>query len=93
MGEKILTGNDSTEQLLLTLLDRFDQLAFEIRGKSKVGVLLTTKEASERLKLKEQTLALWRSSGDGPEYMKTGRSVRYTPEAIERFIENQTVPR
>ncbi len=94
MNKGTPTVNWNTEkELLLALLERVDQLTIAIRDRSQVGALLTAKKASEFLGLKEQTLALWRSTGEGPEYVKTGRSVRYKQEAIDRFIENQTVPR
>lgn len=32
------------------------------------------------------TLWRWRRNGIGPEYLKIGAAVRYTPEAIEEFL-------
>jgi 5-methylcytosine-specific restriction protein A len=44
--------------------------------------LLTTAEAAEYLGNKPTTLAIWRSKGRGPEYIKGQHTVRYTVEAV-----------
>lgn len=44
--------------------------------------LLATPEAAEYLGNKPTTLAIWRSQGTGPEYIKGRHSVRYTLEAL-----------
>ncbi len=38
-----------------------------------------------------KTLSRWRSAGIGPDYIKVGGKIRYTTEAIERFLEKNTV--
>jgi len=56
--------------------------------------LLTSKEAAAELGLKsEHVLEVWRSQKRYPElaYIKIGRLVRYTPEAIESFLRSRTV--
>lgn len=50
--------------------------------------LLTPKDAAEILKVSVGTLANWRCTGDGPQYSKVGRSVRYSKEDILAFIRN-----
>ncbi len=54
--------------------------------------LLTESEAAERLGLKPQTLTVWRSTRryELP-YIKCGRSVRYTEDAIDQFLTARTI--
>lgn len=52
------------------------------------GVLLTSKEAAQRLKISENTLHRWRYSRKGPPYVKLGRAVRYRAEDLDSFIES-----
>ena len=51
------------------------------------NILLTDLQAAELLGLKPATLRRWRWVGDGPTFIKLGRSVRYDTEVIEQFIE------
>jgi predicted site-specific integrase-resolvase len=46
----------------------------------------TTEEAARFLRLKRQTLEMWRLKGTGPTYLKLGRRVVYRREALERFM-------
>ncbi len=46
--------------------------------------LLDEQEVSRRLSV--NTLRYWRASGDGPNYVKLGRLVRYDAVALEKFI-------
>jgi hypothetical protein len=48
--------------------------------------LLTEEAAAKRLAIKIKTLQKWRVTGDGPRYVKVGRSVRYRVEELEAFI-------
>lgn len=55
--------------------------------------LLTTEEAAVYLggkgrPLRPQTLAYWRTIGEGPEYMKIGSLVRYTPPSLDAYLES-----
>ncbi len=53
--------------------------------------LLTRSEAAEFLGVKEQTLALWHSTGRySIPVVKVGRSVRYRMSDLERWIEERT---
>jgi hypothetical protein len=45
-------------------------------------VLLTPKEAARLLKVSISFLAKKRLTGDGPSYIKVGRSIRYTEVAL-----------
>jgi predicted DNA-binding transcriptional regulator AlpA len=49
--------------------------------------LLDEQEVSKRLSVSVNTLRYWRVSGDGPNYVKLGRLVRYDAVALEKFIE------
>ena len=48
--------------------------------------LLDEQEVSRRLSVSVNTLRYWRVSGDGPNYVKLGRLVRYDAVALEKFI-------
>jgi predicted DNA-binding transcriptional regulator AlpA len=48
--------------------------------------LLDTKKAAEVVDQSESQLNKLRLTGDGPEFIKLGRSVRYELEALERWI-------
>lgn len=49
--------------------------------------LLTTEEASRFLKLKPNTLEIWRLRGIGIRYCKFGRAVRYRLSDLREFVE------
>lgn len=53
-------------------------------------MLLTTPQAANQLGLKPETLEVWRLKGGGPEYVKLGKAVRYSQEAIDKFIVSHT---
>jgi predicted DNA-binding transcriptional regulator AlpA len=48
--------------------------------------LLDEQEVSRRLSVSVNTLRYWRACGDGPNYVKLGRLVRYDAAALEKFI-------
>ena len=48
--------------------------------------LLDEQEVSRRLSVSVNTLRYWRACGDGPNYVKLGRLVRYDAGALEKFI-------
>lgn len=50
------------------------------------GTLLTVREAARRLGLACGTLNNWRSSGQGPAFVRLGSAVRYTEEDLSCFI-------
>jgi predicted DNA-binding transcriptional regulator AlpA len=49
---------------------------------------LTEKEVAAKLKLSTRVLQFWRQVGDGPNWYKIGRFVRYDSADINRFIES-----
>jgi predicted DNA-binding transcriptional regulator AlpA len=52
---------------------------------------LTESEAAELIGVKPQTMAVWRSKGTGPPYLKTGRSIRYLNEDIKEYLQQRRV--
>ncbi len=54
-------------------------------NKPIVDVLFTTKEAAAFLQVSPSWLAKARITGDGPRFIKMGRSVRYSLQALEEF--------
>lgn len=48
--------------------------------------ILDTETAAAYLKLSPYTLERWRWSGEGPNYLKLGRSVRYRKEDLDAFV-------
>ena len=56
----------------------------------QIETLLTPIEAAAILKVKPNTLAKWRVTGEGPAFIRVGRSVRYSSREIARFIDRQT---
>ena len=56
-----------------------------------VEQLLTPDEVAVILRAKKNTLAVWRMTpGRGPDFVKRGRLIFYTPEAIQAYIERNT---
>jgi excisionase family DNA binding protein len=52
-------------------------------------VLLTPKEAARLLKVSLSWLAKARMQGDGPPYIKLGRSIRYTEAALLQWMKSR----
>ncbi len=51
--------------------------------------LIPSGDTARELKLKEQTLAVWRSQGRGPKFYKVGRSVFYRRSDISAWLGDQ----
>ena len=60
---------------------------------TNLAVLLTRKEASEYLKVKENTLAVWAVKGIGPAPTKNGSRSMYKRSFLDQFIDENTMPR
>ena len=59
---------------------------------AKIGAierLLTPKEAAEFLRVSLSWLAKARMRGDGPPFIKVGRSVRYSETALNQWMRGQ----
>ena len=52
-------------------------------------VLLTPKDAARLLKVSLSWLAKARMQGDGPAYIKVGRSIRYTELALLQWMKSR----
>jgi predicted DNA-binding transcriptional regulator AlpA len=52
-------------------------------------VLLTAKEAAKALKVSLSWLAKARMRGDGPTYVKVGRSIRYAEAALIQWMKSR----
>jgi predicted DNA-binding transcriptional regulator AlpA len=52
-------------------------------------VLLTPKETADRLKVSLSWLAKARMNGDGPPYIRVGRSVRYSETALLQWMKSR----
>jgi predicted DNA-binding transcriptional regulator AlpA len=52
--------------------------------------LLTPKQLAEYTNLKPKTLETMRRRGDGPRFIKFGRSVRYRGIDISEYLDDQT---
>ncbi len=53
--------------------------------------LLTETQASEILQIGVRTLQGWRVRGEGPQYKKLGRAVRYRLGDLREWTDSQTV--
>jgi len=51
-----------------------------------MGENLIEAEAAAFLRVRPQTLANWRSRGEGPTFSKVGNRVLYTREALVAFV-------
>ncbi|NCC41597.1 MAG: DNA-binding protein [Gammaproteobacteria bacterium] len=52
--------------------------------------LQNTREVAERLGVAHRVVAVWRSRGYGPPWMKIGRAIRYDPESLEQWLKTTT---
>jgi predicted site-specific integrase-resolvase len=55
-----------------------------------VEKLLTTSEAAELLRLKTNSLEVWRCQGRGPRFIKLEGAVRYRLEDLKDYLECRT---
>jgi predicted DNA-binding transcriptional regulator AlpA len=55
-------------------------------GKTSFERLLTPKEAADRLRVSGSWLAKARMRGDGPPFVRIGRSIRYPETALLHWI-------
>ena len=59
------------------------------RGQGLPQTLLTAKDAARFLKVSLPWLAKARMQGDGPPYIKVGRSIRYTELALLQWMKSR----
>lgn len=53
-------------------------------------MLLNTEQAAKRFGLSPRTLERYRVTGEGPEFVKLGHSVRYSASALNRWLKGRT---
>ena len=53
--------------------------------------LLNTPEAARFLQVSEATIKSWRALGFGPAYIRVGRLIKYDLEAIQHWLDLNTV--
>jgi predicted DNA-binding transcriptional regulator AlpA len=52
--------------------------------------LITTREVAERLRVREQTVRLWRLTGRGPKYIRLSNSrVGYDPVDLDEWLSSR----
>jgi predicted DNA-binding transcriptional regulator AlpA len=54
-----------------------------------IPVVLTPKEAAQRLRLSSSWLAKARMRGDGPPFIQIGRAIRYTEAALIQWMKSR----
>lgn len=54
-------------------------------------MMLNEREVAARLGISVKTLQAWRLARKGPTYSKLGRAVRYSSEAVDRFVASTQV--
>ena len=54
-----------------------------------IPVVLTPKEAAQRLRLSSSWLAKARMRGDGPPYIQIGRAIRYSEVALIQWMKSR----
>jgi predicted DNA-binding transcriptional regulator AlpA len=67
-----------------------DRLAPLLAAPPAADEIMDTKAAAAYLKLSRQRLEIWRSAGGGPQYVKTGRAVRYRKSDLDGFLSAAT---
>jgi excisionase family DNA binding protein len=60
-------------------------------SKTSIGIerLLTPKEAADLLRVSRSWLAKARMRGDGPPYIRIGRSIRYSEAALHQWMKSR----
>jgi len=59
-------------------------------AKTTLANLLTENQVSMIFNVSVNTLRYWRHCGDGPNYVKMGRLVRYHTAALESYLQRKT---
>jgi predicted DNA-binding transcriptional regulator AlpA len=61
-----------------------------VEQSSAIELLLTPEQAAKILNVSTSWLAKSRVDGDGPEFVKIGRAVRYLESSLRNFIKTRT---
>ena len=76
------------EEVIRRLDERHTQPSCAACAEGRLERLLTPDEAAVILRAKRNTLAVWRlTPGAGPDFIKRGRLVFYTPEALQAYLD------
>ena len=59
------------------------------KSPTSIPILLGPKEAAQRFKMSTSWLAKRRLTGDGPPYIKIGRSIRYSEIALLQWMKSR----
>ena len=51
--------------------------------------MLTITQVAELLQVPVETMRKWRAQNSGPQAIKLGRHVRYRPEDVDRWVQEQ----
>ena len=62
----------------------------DVSKTTTTDLLLTPEEAANFLNVSASYLAKSRVNGDGPEFVKIGRAVRYLQSSLRKFIKSRT---
>lgn len=76
-----------TEQLLRKIIQQAIQDAFAEINKNVVPETMTPEQVAAKLGLEPSTLAVWRSTGRGPTFVKSGNRIMYLVPDINNYIE------
>ena len=92
------TVQPETDPTGLELLEQIrDQLAsltkVLLAPKIAAPPLIDEEAAAVFLAVKPNTLAVWRSAGKGPAYVKVGTAIRYNMESLQKYVRLQEVAR
>jgi predicted DNA-binding transcriptional regulator AlpA len=63
--------------------------ASNTKSTSLLDTLITPATLAECLGMTERTLSEWRVRGRGPKFIRLGKSVRYSPDAVDAWLLSQ----
>lgn len=76
-----------TEQQLTRIIRQVIQKELAVITQNVVPETLTQEQVSKTLGVESSTLAVWRSTGKGPRFLKSGNRIMYLAADINDFIE------
>jgi len=60
-----------------------------VRRRTPIRSLINDHKVAELLGISVRTVRKWRLEGEGPNYCKLGRCVRYDPQVVDEWIASQ----
>lgn len=67
------------------------ELMIPTEGEPMNTDFLTADDVAELIKVRKQTLAVWRIKGQGPTFIKAGRAVRYRRSDVDRWLDGRAM--